>query len=258
MSKASAQQSKSRFGCWSAALLCLVVIVLLGTFLWHGIRGAREAGRWAWCNNYFKQLGLAMHNYHDQYGSFPPAYFADRQGRPTHSWRVLLLPFMAQEERYGHYRFDEPWNSPQNLALADRQPIDESGDKMYLCPSDWDAGKDDTSQVLFVGPGTAFDGPRTTRIQDITDGSSHTAIGGEVSESGIHWMEPRDLNVEEMSFKINDKNRIGLRSNHPHCVNVPFADGSVRTIRDDIDPKLLKSLITINGKEDVSEFFRNQ
>ena len=57
---------------------------------------AREAARRAQCLCNLCQIKLAFHNYHSQYGSFPPAYVADANGRPMHSWRVLILPFMEQ------------------------------------------------------------------------------------------------------------------------------------------------------------------
>ena len=49
------------------------------------------------CRNNLKQLALAMHMYHEQHGSFPPAYVADENGTPMHSWRVLLLPYLEEK-----------------------------------------------------------------------------------------------------------------------------------------------------------------
>src|SRR5262249_42952585 len=74
------------------------------------------------CKNNLKQIGLAMFNYHDAYGCFPPAYIADADGRPMHSWRVLLLPFLDEAARYRKYRFDEPWDGPNNSELATSVP----------------------------------------------------------------------------------------------------------------------------------------
>src|ERR1700690_1532678 len=82
------------------------------------------------CKNHLKQLALAMHNYHDTYGSFPPAYIPDKNGRPMHSWRVLLLPFLEFGPLYDQYRFDEPWNGPHNRELA-KLPI-----ALFHCPTD--------------------------------------------------------------------------------------------------------------------------
>lgn len=53
-----------------------------------------ESARRAQCANNLKQIALALHAYHDRYGCLPPAVVRDPQGRPMHSWRVLLLPFI--------------------------------------------------------------------------------------------------------------------------------------------------------------------
>ena len=236
-------------------LLCMFMLTVIGTWLSFGVRNAREAARRCWCNNQFMQLTMAMCNYQQAHGCLPPAYWTDRDGRPAHSWRVLLLPFIEGDDCYRRYKLDEAWNSPHNstLAAVTTDPENPELGSFYRCPSDWGAGKYDSSKFVFVGPHTAFNGSHPAKLGDFARGSSNTALGGERSASGIHWMEPKDLNVEEMSFKINDKDRVGLRSNHPHGANIALADGSVRWINDDIDPKLVKALITIDGKEDARE-----
>ncbi|MEZ6114117.1 MAG: DUF1559 domain-containing protein [Pirellulaceae bacterium] len=78
------------------------------------VQTAREAARRSQCSSNLKQIELALHNYHDTFKSFPPAYIADANGRPMHSWRVLILPFMEQRELYDQCRFDEPWDGPNN------------------------------------------------------------------------------------------------------------------------------------------------
>jgi hypothetical protein len=45
------------------------------------------------CGNNLKQIGLALHNYHRDHGTFPPAYVPDNNGQPSHSWRVLILTY---------------------------------------------------------------------------------------------------------------------------------------------------------------------
>src|SRR4051812_3837711 len=75
----------------------LVVVLALASFIFIGMLspggGSREAPRRTKCKNHLKDIALALHNYHDAYGTFPPAYIADQNGRPMHSWRVLILPY---------------------------------------------------------------------------------------------------------------------------------------------------------------------
>lgn len=83
-----------------AMLGCLGLAALL---LLPGV-GSRPAGPRMSCGNNLRQIVVALHNYHDVYGSFPPAYIADKSGRPMHSWRVLVLPFMEQTLLYNQLR----------------------------------------------------------------------------------------------------------------------------------------------------------
>jgi prepilin-type processing-associated H-X9-DG protein len=240
-------------GCLVWAAVGLLFLGVIGALLLPPVGQPREAGRRMQCANYLKQIGLAMQNYHSKYGCFPPAYVADAKGRPLYSWRVLLLPYLEQGGLYDRLKLDEPWNSPHNRSVLQ----DEGAAQCFHCPSAPNP-KDETSYVMVVGPGTISDGAHSVRLKDIKDGTSNTIMVVEVKDSGIHWAEPRDLDFKDMSFRINDPNGKGIGSYHPGIANAAFADGAVRPISNDIDPKLLKSLITINGTEDVSEFFRNQ
>jgi uncharacterized protein (TIGR03067 family) len=85
-------------------------------------------------------LALALQNYHDQHGHFPPAVILGRDGRERqagqsnaaeggaapggqpHSWRVALLPYLGELALHGEYRFGEPWDSPHNVSLLPRMP----------------------------------------------------------------------------------------------------------------------------------------
>jgi hypothetical protein len=107
-----------------------VLALLAGCMSLLRIAAPVELSRRSACVVNLKQIALALHNYHDTYGTFPPAYVADENGRPMHSWRVLILPFLESSDVYSKYRFDEPWDGPHNRLLADRMPY------AYRCPSE--------------------------------------------------------------------------------------------------------------------------
>jgi hypothetical protein len=233
---------------WGCALVVGTVLVVGGILMWWSVEDAREAARCANCAGTLKIIAGAMLNYHDKYGCFPPAYIADKDGRPMHSWRVLIMPFLENQEFIDRYRFDEPWNSPHNRALADGIPHGMNPNyPIYHCPSDRDSDKWDTSYVMVVGPRTISDGPTSTSREDFTDGISNTIMIVEMSESGIHWMEPRDLKFDEMSFRINDPDRRGIRSKHLGGVNIVLCNMNSRVVHENIDPEVLKGLLTRNG-----------
>jgi prepilin-type processing-associated H-X9-DG protein len=201
------------------------------------------------CYYNLQRIGLALHSYHDVYRCFPPAYVADQDGQPMHSWRVLILPFLDAQPQYQQYNFDEPWNSPGNLVLLDMMP------DVYSCPEDWQGDPANTSYVMIVGPDTISDGPTARKITDITDGTAYTIMVVEVANSGIGWIEPSDLKAEDVTFAINDGSAAGIRSEHFEGANVLFGDGSVRMLPDGTDPAWVKAATTVAGGEDVSQGF---
>lgn len=255
MSQSPGTPRKRRWPWLMPTVVALGTLFGLGALLWPAIRSAREAARRASCIGQNKFFGLDMHNYYERNQHFPPAYLADKDGRPAHSWRILLLQ-SDLGELYDQYHFDESWDSPHNSALAGGLPIGMSGvSPWYHCASDCDPDRLDTSYVMAVGSETFTSGPTGRRMEEFTEGTAHTITIAEMSESGIPWMEPRDLDFDTMSFKINDPNGRGIRSKHPGVVVVQFADGSARCLNEDIDPEVLKSLLRISGPKDVSALF---
>ena len=239
-------------------VIIVALVVALGAFLVCGgilaalllpaVGAAREAARRSMCSNNLKQIGLALHNYHDTYRCFPPAYIPDEDGQPMHSWRVLILPFLEAGALHDAYNFDEPWDSPNNLALANMMPT------TYRCPSDTQSGDSETSYTMIVGPETISDGPKATKMAEITDGTSNTILVVEAAGSGINWMDPRDLDAAQISHLVNDPVDGGVESEHMGGANVLFCDGAVTFLSESIDPELMKAMSTIAGGEAVDPY----
>jgi prepilin-type processing-associated H-X9-DG protein len=229
-------------------LVCGGILVAL---LLPAVESAREAARRMSCSNNLKQIALAMHNYAQANNNcFPPAYIADKNGKPMHSWRVLILPYLEMEPLYKQYRFDEPWDGPHNRELAAQMPAG------YRCPTHGDTGSE-TSYAMIVGPHAISDGPTPRKISEVTDGLSNTIMVAEAVGAHINRLEPRDLNTEKMTYRLNAFNsnseRIAseISSDHIGVVNVLFGDGHAEAVSNDIEPKRLKALTTIDGGESV-------
>lgn len=229
----------------------LLAGLIIGLLCWFviAVRAAREVARHTNCRGRMAYLTMALQNYHDMYGSFPPAYIADAEGRPMHSWRVLILPYLDEDPIYRQYRFNEPWDGPHNRELAKRVQ-----NAKWHCPSG--PHHDDsplTDYVLIVGPGTAFPGQNTTSLAGMQDGPANTILLAEVANSDIHWMEPRDLAVDRMSFQVNDPARPSISSPHRVGPAVVFADGiTAYRLEPSLRPQTLKALTTIAGHENVT------
>src|SRR3954453_12973827 len=111
-----------------------------------------------------------MHSYESHHGSLPPPAVHDKDGRPLLSWRVLILPYVEQDELYKRFRLDEPWDSPHNRALLPEMPRTYTAYNGSKPPT-----PHSTYYQAFVGKGTAFEGPRGMRLkEDFPDGTSQT------------------------------------------------------------------------------------
>jgi len=227
----------------------VTVAFALGLFMvfysaWMSVLGggSRIAANRTSCRDHLTQIGIALHDYHDDYGSFPPAYIAAEDGTPMHSWRVLLLPYLDRKDLYNEYRFDEPWDSLHNLKIA--VPL-----AIYLCPSQPDKPSQETNYLAVIGERTCWPGARHRTIREISDGSWSTVQVVEVADSGILWTEPRDLHVLQMNAGVNAAHGQGPSSHHPGGMMVLLADGSVKFVTDDFSPDILKAYLTVDDGE---------
>jgi hypothetical protein len=241
---------------WSGLAGTLIAGGLL-VWLAVAIRHARHDAEKSECKGKLSQISLALSNYHADYGCYPPAYVADENGRPMHSWRVLLLPYWDAGDFYRRYRFDEPWDGPNNRKLGAEA---NTPCTLYHCPSDWreTGGADNsrmTNYVVVRSPETAWNGTRSASRIDITDDPASTPLVVEVANSGIHWMEPRDLDLSEMAATINSKTAEGISSRHPLGAWCILADGAARFLPENMPPERLRFLLTVrDGKNRKSGF----
>lgn len=209
----------------------------------HG-RGYRRAS----CANNLHNIAIALQNYHDVHGTFPPAYIADADGKPMHSWRVLILPFVEQKNLYDLYDFDEPWDGPNNSKLAAECPRL----KIFMCPSTTNVNE--TNYFAVVGQQTMWPDEKAMKLSDIKDGAASTIQLVEVHNTGIHWMEPRDLDFVQMPMSVNPTFGQGISSAHQGGAMVALADGSSRFIKNETAPTTLRALLTIAGGETIGDY----
>jgi hypothetical protein len=151
-----------------------------------------------------------------------------------HSWRVLILPYLEPSPLWSRYRFDEPWDGPNNQQLAVRLPV-------YRCPADGSRTPTATSYVMVTGPGTASEvmAKNLPKLQ----ASPNRILIVEVVDSGIDWMEPRDLTLEEARAGI-DRPEGGISGTPPERPHVLMANGTVYSLPETIAGAELDALLT--------------
>ncbi len=202
-----------------AARLVGVAVVSAGIGL-PDVQKARNAASRMQSMNNLKQIALAMHNYHDTHGSFPPAAICDKKGKPLLSWRVAILPFIEQNNLYKQFKLDEPWDSEHNKKFS------ETAIKTYIDPrGDYTGKTHHTHYKVFVGGGSPFDTLGSKKIQNITDGSSNTIMAVAAGEA-VPWAKPDDFPFDPKKELPDLKKPFGE-------LLIALCDESVRVVRPD-------------------------
>lgn len=261
------------------AFVELLVIVGLIAFvmalLLPAIERARQDARQVQCKNNLKQLGLALHNYHDTFRLFPPGWVS-KEGAPGAGarigWQTFILPFIDQAPMYNQINFNGPPHDrdgkPQALfqtfLMAYRCPVDPAPELNPLrgeyATSNYSGNYGDVpARLCPLGLGDFWPGvvvaPMRSRgifarnssvgMRDITDGTSNTFLVGErsfASGAGI-WVGVTD-NAHEDDALTDTSHRSrpnagwsSYSSRHPGGIHMLMCDGAVRFVLDTIDSK---------------------
>ncbi|MFO0872123.1 MAG: DUF1559 domain-containing protein [Pirellulales bacterium] len=234
-----------------ALLVCGGLVALL----LPAVSAARQAASRARSANNMRQIGLAVHNYHDAYASFPLAGSPDPEQGIGLSWRVRLLPYIEEGALHDRVDWNQPWNGPNNAYLTDQMPrtyqspaVPESKSQtVYLALVDGEVVPRNGQPKDSNRPRPIFsqDG-RRSRMADVVDGTSNTLLAVEAdADQAVPWAQPKDLVFDPL------QPRRGLGKLHRGGFQVLMADGSVRFLSDQIDDQTLRNLTTRNDNNSI-------
>jgi len=281
-------RSRSAFTLIELLVVIAIIAILIGLLL-PAVQKVREAAARMQCQNNLKQIGLALHNYHDSYEKFPTANSAVNCSALT-----LLLPFIEQDNIRRVYDINlAPTAAPNNTVTM--LPV-----KIYICPSmipppappaayssHYASYAACIGKQYAFGPATADDGILVryltnsgVRMTDITDGTSSTLVFGEMGyqlkdylfSSGTYAGQVRGgntswafgyagygfgstlnrLNLKTFAPTLRDGGFTAFRSDHTGGANFLYGDGSIRFMRDGIDLRIYQALSTRSTGEVIS------
>jgi hypothetical protein len=187
-----------------------------------------------------KKLALGIISYADANGGkMPPAVTYGKDRKPLHSWRVLILPYIDEDNLFKQFKLDEPWDSENNKKLIEKMP------KLFEPVAGKPKDKHATHYQVLVGGGAAFPGPGGGVARypaSFTDGTSNTILIVEAADA-VPWTKPADLTYDP---KKPLPKFGGLFKEGFHAA---FADGRIRFIGKDADKDTLRAAITASGGE---------
>ena len=234
-------------------------VPVLVALLLPAVQQARMAARRTVSKNNLKQLGLAMHNYHDVYNHFPVGTQPDTDLQPEQrlSFFYSILPYMEQAALYNQMRVSDKtrWDGdPLRRLTTVAVETFHNPNLPTVLPHAAHyvgmAGVGEDAPELPVRHERAgiFGYDRKTRFRDVLDGTSNTIMLTETNEVDIPWAAGgRTLKSLTQEPYVNGPDGIG--SPTPGGCNVLMADGSVRFISEDIDPEMMRRLAAMaDGK----------
>lgn len=217
---------------------------------------AREAARRMVCCSNLNQIAFAFLQYQYDYGVLPPAWTVDAEGKPLHSWRVLILPYLDLEEKelYDAIRLDEPWDSEHNRQFHDKMP------RFFRCPTALNNGflssmkrrfpllKNDCYYSVIVGEETMFPGAKSVSLSSVSDKPEETLLVTE-RMMPVPWMDPTKEITAAAALAGVNADLMGIGSFHPGGCNVAMANGSARFIPETYPAEELRAILTVSAGE---------
>lgn len=219
---------------WRDLAVMMGIFLLLIALLIPAIHRSRTAARMSSAKNNLKQIGLALHNYHDTHGCFPPGGVIRENGTAMHGWMTFAMPFLDASPYYNMINFDYPWDSPENNRVFEvKYPVYQiPGRDMGLTSGGYEL-------TCYMGNPNLLSRNRSVTLREIDIDSSHNWFAGEAAGNFQPWGYP--FNWRPLGTKLCDgPDSFGQLSwDGAHLLLV---DGSVHYFSTETAPEILQAL----------------
>jgi prepilin-type processing-associated H-X9-DG protein len=244
-----------------AFVLALILGVCAG-LLAPAVVKVREAAARAECRNNLRQVGLALHNYRDTENTFPPAAMPNPSLPPGRrlSWLVAIVPYVEANYLYSKMDKDKGWDAEENrfAALAEW--------RVFLCPGYPEGPPASTlAPTHYVGltglgadaielpaghPRAGFFGyERKLTLADVPRRSATLLVAAETARASGSWTAagpPTARGLEQDAGPYLGRSG-PFGGTHRGGANALFADGSVRFVRESVDPRAFEAAAALRG-----------
>jgi len=195
------------------------------------------------CAMNLKTLSTVLQKYAEEKGTYPPVWTTDSEGKPLHNWRVLILPYLDEEDLYNAIKLEEPWDSEHNRQFHSKMPT------IFRCPASRFANNTTTTYSFVVGPNTYPAGPATLKPGDVTDNHNTTIMLVE-RKNPVCWMKPEEI-TEELALRGVNIDR-GIGSDHlAGGCNAVFFDTTIRFITSKAPLDALRKILSYKSGEEI-------
>jgi len=261
-------------------LVTIAILSVLMALLMPAVQSARASARRVQCNNQLRQMGLALHMYHDSHLCFPAGSYVMGPSMAIQTgwgWGAMILPYIEQGALYDQINFGQYTASGTNLAVIGtanpfwRCPSDQDLEHITAFPADYPPF--DLASGNYCGSEGILYPMSCVRIAQIRDGTSKTFLLGErLVQPGVNgslpftsaWCGHVAFPLEYDSCSVphlmpNQYHYLNISDVDPNCfgsrhtggANFLLADGSLHFIYNGIDLGVYAALGTINGGEPV-------